>query len=118
MTTLETLGCQQYMTENDLFGVAGRLNERLHALEGHLNRAQAQVHRLLRESGMMPIEERTILILDELQALCAYEGLPSIASDAERVAALKTSVASLEAEIDREMKARSEQRASQRQPAA
>jgi regulator of replication initiation timing len=99
MTTLETLGCRQYMAEDELFRAGARLNERLHELERSVNAFREDVHRVVCESGRMPIEMKALEILAKLRTVVQDAAPATLLAETKQVVTLKARVEGYEREI-------------------
>jgi hypothetical protein len=109
MSEIETLECRIYLTEDEMYLAAGQLQRELHALEEPIRILSQDVHRLLCESGRVPLEQKATEILSRIRETMAALDLDPAQAQAERVAELKdrieahrSKVASLEHSLEEE----------------
>jgi hypothetical protein len=99
MTSIETLGCRIYMTENELYPVADRLNGQLHQVEHIVGELEAELHRLVFESGRIPIEEKARTAVGRIRATLERLDLGAVEATAGKVVRLKNIIDGYEREI-------------------
>jgi hypothetical protein len=89
MSEIETLECRIYLTEDEMFLAAGQLQRELHALEEPIRILSQDVHRLLCESGRVPLEQKATEIVSRIRDTMAGLNLAPAQAQAERLAQLK-----------------------------
>ncbi len=99
MTSRETLECRIYMAEDAMYRRSDELNRQLHELESRLKGLTDAVHRVLCEDGRTPLEVKTSVIVQAIEAFDAGTDLSAIRAQAERVTSLKGLVDDFEREI-------------------
>jgi hypothetical protein len=100
MTSPETLECRRYVAEGAMYRRSGELDRRLHELERRLRNLGDEVHRVLCESGQVPVETKTGAIARAIETFEAGIDLDEIRGLAERVQSLKGLIDGYEREID------------------
>jgi hypothetical protein len=98
MTSPETLESRIYLAEDAMYRRSGELDRQLHGLESRLKGLTTAVHRALCERGRTPLEVRTGIIVQAIEAFEAGIDLSEIKAKAERLSSLKGLVDSFESE--------------------
>jgi hypothetical protein len=107
MTSLETLECRRNVAEDELFRVEASLNRHLDRIEAEVTRLADEIQQLVRRSGRIPIDQKTIRILGGIQTSLERLDLPAAQELASRVSLLRRRVTAFEGAIDGELAARS-----------
>ncbi|MGH2554610.1 MAG: hypothetical protein ACRDHO_02700 [Actinomycetota bacterium] len=100
MSSRETIEGRIYLAEDAMYRRSGELNRQLHELESRLKDLTASVHRVLCESGRMPLEARTDSIVQAIEAFEAGIDLGEIRAKAGRVSSLRGLVECFERELE------------------
>src|SRR2546423_13013006 len=87
------------MAEDAMYRRSDELNRQLHELESRLKGLTDAVHRVLCEDGLTPLEVKTSVIVQAIEAFDAGTDLSAIRAQAERVTSLKGLVDGFEREI-------------------
>lgn len=96
MTSPETLESRIYLAEDAMYRRNGELDRRLRELESRLSGLTTAVHRALCDRGRTPLEVRTGIIVQAIEAFEAGIDLSDIKAKAERLTSLKGLVDTLE----------------------
>jgi hypothetical protein len=99
MTTREMIECRIYMAEDAMYRRSDELDRDLHELEARLKDLTASVHRVLCESGRIPLEAKTGIIARAVEAFESGTDLSEIRAEAERVSSLKGLIDSYERDL-------------------
>lgn len=99
MTTRETLECRIYVAEDDLYRRSGQLNRDLHEVEERLKALNTDVHRVLCETGRMPLDLKAETITRALATFQSAVDVGHITNEAAAVRAAKALIATLERQL-------------------
>jgi hypothetical protein len=111
MTTRETLECRIYMAEDELYRQSGLLNRDLHDVETRLKGLNIEVHRVLCETGRMPLDLKAEAIVQALESFQAAVDVGHVKNEVGAIRAMKDLIATLERQVaDRSFSAESESR--------
>jgi len=99
MASREAIECRIYMAEDAMYRRSGELDRHLHDLESRLEDLTASVHRVLCETGQLPLEAKTGTIVQAIEAFETGIDLGEIRALAERVTSLKGLIDDFEREI-------------------
>ncbi len=99
MTSAQTLECRIYLTEDEMYRLGAELDRHLHDLESRLQHLTAEVHRVLCESGRIPLDEKVTTIIGSIGSFVADAARADLRSEADVITGLKDRVDSYMREI-------------------
>ena len=102
MTDVRTLGCRQYMAEDELYPKERALRAELDAIECTLGDLDVIVHKLVREAGRIPVEDKAFEIVRRVSQAFARIDTAKLEAMARDAQALRDRVDAIEEEIAKE----------------